>query len=117
MLLSVSSTTQRPVVIITWVGPPIDSLESIGKLPIDSRESIGTNGLRVVRFTCLAHSGLRSGVFQTVSRREANGHPAAVTSPRQHTVVSLGKKQLFCVAAKTWVLDKNSRPDCKTSFF
>ena len=31
-----------PVVIITWVGLPIDSLESIGRLSIDSRESIGT---------------------------------------------------------------------------
>ena len=34
--------SKYPVVIITWVGLPVDSLESIGSRPIDSRESIGS---------------------------------------------------------------------------
>ena len=35
-----SMIIQYPVVIITWLRSPVESLESIGSLPVDSRESI-----------------------------------------------------------------------------
>ena len=70
-----------PVVIINWVGLPIDSLEFIGSLPVDSRKSVVYHlpyPVVIITWVGLPIDSLKSIGRLPIDSRESIGSPTQV---------------------------------------